>query len=357
MSSAALEVQTAIFAILDADATLSALVTGVFDDVPESYTDFPYVTLGEDVLTEYDTDALFGFRVSVTIHCWSQYKGQRETKLVQDAIYLALHHASLTVSGYNVILSRQVDQTSERDPDGMTRHGVQTFELLVRGFSIFSPTHSDLLAFYTMDNISGSTLVDENSGTRNATIVGTTTTTGLLGDAMQMGSPNFIDVSDQHGDAKLITATQDFEIVMWTFGNTSTGTVFAQYSAAAVNGTRFQCLVNGATLTIQAGASGGVSSLSAFLGTGWNMVTFFKTGGDTFGVSVNNVVDNTGPGGPILEWGALIGARTTSQATDPSTYNTLLENHFPGKIDQFRVFGRALTVAERTDLYNSGAGA
>lgn len=130
--SAGLEAQKAIFDILSASVPISAAVSGVFDDVAVNYDLFPYITIGEDVLTEWDLDAEGGFSASVTIHTWSRVKGQVETKTIQGLIYTALHRVALTLTTYDCILCRQTEQISSKDPDGLTRHGVQTFALLLR---------------------------------------------------------------------------------------------------------------------------------------------------------------------------------------------------------------------------------
>jgi hypothetical protein len=348
--------QTAIFAILDADVTLSALVTGVFDDVPESYTDFPYVTLGEDVLTEFDTDGLLGFRVSVTIHCWSQYKGQRETKLVQDAIYRALHHVSMTVTGYVTILSRQVDQTSERDPDGMTRHGVQTFELLVREplpVPFLSPLNPDLDAMYTMDNITGSTLVDESPNGNDGAITGATAVPGHIGDAL-----DFDGISDEANFSDFYKGTQGavsmFVKVSNLFGQTFVG--------------RATSLSNSDLFILAIDSPGNME------------VQDFSTGlvikGDldplTTGAYFHLVYQSTGSATELYKDGVLL-SNTVTGGVDtgrwfgdlPNTGHTLGIGVVPRQspfrsqftIDQVRMFNRALTQAEIDELFNAGVGA
>lgn len=131
--SVSFELQKAIHAALVADAGVTTLVsTRVFDEVPTNQDTFPYVTIGEDNLTQWDTDGLLGFQGSVTIHCWSRYTGRKEAKDIMHAVYGVLHNANLTVTGYNSIMLQQRDQTTFLDPDGKTRHGVQTFAVLIQ---------------------------------------------------------------------------------------------------------------------------------------------------------------------------------------------------------------------------------
>lgn len=129
-------VQTVIYQILNGDSALDALIKGVYDDVPEDPDlpqdqVFPYVTIGESVHNEDDTVSVLGDSVSCVIHTWSRYRGRRETKLIQGAIYDALHRATGTYSGYNVISIDWETSQSFMDQDGLTRHGVQSFRVLI----------------------------------------------------------------------------------------------------------------------------------------------------------------------------------------------------------------------------------
>ena len=123
-------IQTVIYQTLTAYAPLMAMVEGVFDDVGESQT-FPYVTIGESTHAENDTVAVFGDDSTITIHVWSRYEGRSETKRIQGAIYDALHRAKPTYTGYNIMGIDWVNSQSFIDTDGETRHGVQTFRILI----------------------------------------------------------------------------------------------------------------------------------------------------------------------------------------------------------------------------------
>lgn len=129
--SASFELQQAIYAALTNDTELMAEITGVYDSVPDNKSDFPYVTIGEDVLTEFDTDSGTGHTASITIHTWSRYNGRKEAKTIQGLIYDTLHNAPLPLTGYSMLLLRQETENTLLDPDGKTRHGVQTFESIM----------------------------------------------------------------------------------------------------------------------------------------------------------------------------------------------------------------------------------
>lgn len=131
MSSFELVVQKAIYDKLSAD-----LAVPVYDSVPQSIdsgkkSDFPYISIGEDIHNTVDTDTELMNLVSITIHVWSRKEGRAETKQIQSEIYNSLHRANLVQAGYKFITITQENSTSFFDPDGHTRHGVQTFKLII----------------------------------------------------------------------------------------------------------------------------------------------------------------------------------------------------------------------------------
>lgn len=135
MSNFETVVQTAIYNKLANDAPLMAAINAVYDDVPQvdsgDQSAFPYVTIGEDSHVDISTDLELMDQVSVTVHTWSRASGRSETKQIQGLISNTLNRASLVESGYKFINIARVGSDSFLDSDGFTRHGVQTFNLLI----------------------------------------------------------------------------------------------------------------------------------------------------------------------------------------------------------------------------------
>lgn len=101
------------------------------DGLPES--GFPYVMLGDDTSSAWDTDDSLGASCTITLHVWSRYAGKKEAKTIIGQIYTALHRqaANLTAAGYTFIdclheFSEVIDEI-----DGKTRHGVTRYRLTV----------------------------------------------------------------------------------------------------------------------------------------------------------------------------------------------------------------------------------
>lgn len=123
-------VQSAVYAALFADVTLAGLVTAIYDAVPQD-TAFPYVSIGESNFNEWDTDTSLGKDCSITIHTWSRYRGKKQTFQIQAAIRDVLHRAELTYTGYRFILTEEQETRSMMDQDGLTRHGISTYRIVL----------------------------------------------------------------------------------------------------------------------------------------------------------------------------------------------------------------------------------
>lgn len=124
------DLQTALRALLLAHTPLMALATTVYDHTPQD-AEFPYVVIGEGSGGRDDTDDSVGADHMVTIHTWSRYRGLKETKQIQQELYNALHRQAFTVDGALQIDCNLEAEETFLDEDGLTRHGVQRFRVLL----------------------------------------------------------------------------------------------------------------------------------------------------------------------------------------------------------------------------------
>lgn len=126
--------QQAIFARLHNGADLASASVGVYDEVPQAQefeNAFPFIVIGDDQVLQWDTNTELGAEIIATLHTWSRYAGKKETKTIQAMIYTALHRTEFVITGYSVALCVWQDSKSFLDADGATRHGVQTFKILI----------------------------------------------------------------------------------------------------------------------------------------------------------------------------------------------------------------------------------
>lgn len=123
---------TALTDLLADDPRFSGSVPAVYDHVPQEAV-FPYVVIGDDMSVDFDTDDTTGSDTEVTVHVWSQFRGRGEVKKIQREIHNALHRHDLSVDGsVTTVTAESEEARSLVDDDGLTRHGVQDFRVLLQ---------------------------------------------------------------------------------------------------------------------------------------------------------------------------------------------------------------------------------
>lgn len=135
MTSAQWELQLAIVAKLEGDATLLALLAGgstsILDNVPEGQS-MPFVVYGEHRTLEWDKTPTenwsgYGHEHTVTIHVWSDYEGKKECAQIQSRIEELLRDTTLALTGHTLATIRPLSADAFPDPDGQARHGISLF--------------------------------------------------------------------------------------------------------------------------------------------------------------------------------------------------------------------------------------
>jgi hypothetical protein len=129
-------IQTTFKSVLSADATLGALITGVFNDVPADQL-YPYVQIGSGTQRPWHA---FGGRVlglgwncTVTVHIWSRYQGDIQALAILARVVELLNFATLTVVGYTTAMC-ELDQARvlvEQVEKLETRHVPAVFRVRV----------------------------------------------------------------------------------------------------------------------------------------------------------------------------------------------------------------------------------
>lgn len=121
MTAAAWPLQQAVYAKLTGHAPLMALVSGVYDDVPDP-AQFPYVSFGSITETVDDAHNQRGLEAAVVLHIWSKYRGFREAALILAQLDAALDRQPLAVTGFTDVSIAHQQHTELRDPDPDIRH-------------------------------------------------------------------------------------------------------------------------------------------------------------------------------------------------------------------------------------------
>ncbi|MCZ9352988.1 DUF3168 domain-containing protein [Streptomyces mutabilis] len=121
MTAALWPLQLAIVQKARAHAPLTALVTGVFDEVPEAQP-HPYITVGSITENVSDAHNQRGLDASVVLHIWSKYRGYKQAAEILSALDAALDRQPLAVTGFKDVSIAHQQHTELRDPDPEIRH-------------------------------------------------------------------------------------------------------------------------------------------------------------------------------------------------------------------------------------------
>lgn len=122
-------VQQAVVAALTADAGLDAIIDGrVYDHVPQGAS-FPYVVIGDMSSAPLDTVTDKGMQITLNVLCWSRYRGKKQVRDMQAAVYDALHRQALTITGQAHIDTQFLTSSDGQEGDGLTYFGAQTFTI------------------------------------------------------------------------------------------------------------------------------------------------------------------------------------------------------------------------------------
>lgn len=132
MTSAASELQKAIFAALQSDAGLVAELGGpkIYDHA-KSDVAFPYVTFGRTSVYDWSTGTEIGTEHLFTLHVWSKAKGKKETLDIMQHIEGRLHDQPLAMSGFSLVNLRREFAETRFDEDQSVYHGLVRFRAIV----------------------------------------------------------------------------------------------------------------------------------------------------------------------------------------------------------------------------------
>lgn len=134
MTTSLFAVQEAVYGALTSSAAVQAYLGNparVYDMVPPA-ANFPYATLGDVLVKEYDTKDQSGFEQALTLHVWSRYRGRKELKQIIQTIYDVLHNAALNVTGANYVSCIFQSASTLQENDGLTLHGILRYRIIVQ---------------------------------------------------------------------------------------------------------------------------------------------------------------------------------------------------------------------------------
>jgi len=122
--------QQAVYQALTGDASLMALVSNVYDRVPENAV-FPYVTIGDAVGRDWSTTTSAGMEYRLALQLFSRGGGRKQAAGIMERLYAVLHDATLTVTGQTLVLLRYESSAIRLEDDGVTHRGVFVLRALI----------------------------------------------------------------------------------------------------------------------------------------------------------------------------------------------------------------------------------
>jgi hypothetical protein len=125
--NAELEIQKALYNLFTEGSP--AVGYDTYDDTPQG-ANYPYVVIGEATSEAFDSKTFNGFETAVIIHTWSRFNGREQIKEMMGSVYDLLHDTYLPVTGYNTALCLFEFSETFLENDGITRHGIQRFNLI-----------------------------------------------------------------------------------------------------------------------------------------------------------------------------------------------------------------------------------
>jgi hypothetical protein len=120
-------IQAAIVAALAGAQAVTALLAdganGIKDDVPENYTGFPYVEVGEWSVVQEDASLSDGYDATLTLRIWSRGGGQKQVHQIFGVMRPVLHMQTFTVEGFGTVITQLVGFVTFKPADGITYPG------------------------------------------------------------------------------------------------------------------------------------------------------------------------------------------------------------------------------------------
>jgi len=132
--SASVQLQKAIKAAIEADATITSLwgsAPTVYDHVPDEAS-FPYIFYESRETNEWDTSTEDGWDERPRIHVFDEREGSKFARNISGAIENLLHNnTTLVLTGYRVVMLRREGALCIREPDGQVWHSLTSFRALI----------------------------------------------------------------------------------------------------------------------------------------------------------------------------------------------------------------------------------
>jgi hypothetical protein len=214
---------------------------------------------------------------------------------------------------------------------------------------------SGLVGYWKLDDNTGTTATDSSTNANNGTLTnGPTWGTGKIGsDVVFDGTDDYITIPDS--DALDVTDSTNFTLSGWFNRNTfaTDDTIIAKSNGQAGSDTGYNVYIDDATDKLTVVANDGTDqykkeSVSTFTATGWHhfALSWDDNSSANTKLFIDGVSETTTNTGTFANVNSLANALTFRLGAESDNGNP-----FDGQIDEARVYNRALSDDEVSQLY------
>lgn len=119
-----------LFSLLDGDATLGGLITGIYQQVPDD-TDYPFIRMAQQRSSDWSAQALEGEELLLMLEVYSRYAGWKQANDIMARIHVLLHANDLSNSTMHVAHLRIQQRSDELLADGRTMRAQMQLRALI----------------------------------------------------------------------------------------------------------------------------------------------------------------------------------------------------------------------------------
>ena len=123
--------QKALYQLLEGDAQLASLVSGVYDRALQGSV-FPYITFGAWEGHDWSSMTGQGVVFLPVLQVWSREGGHKQVALIMGRLHVLLHDANPTLDSGTVISLRYTSSNIVLGDDGCTYCGTMRLRALVQ---------------------------------------------------------------------------------------------------------------------------------------------------------------------------------------------------------------------------------
>ncbi len=106
-------------------------LVGLVYEILENDQAFPKIWIEDGGADDWSNKDDAGLEANITLHIGSRVEGTKEIRGLMDKCHAALHNQDLTLDSGQSVLCQFLRHDMVIDTDGITRHGVMRFNLLI----------------------------------------------------------------------------------------------------------------------------------------------------------------------------------------------------------------------------------